>query len=844
MKKFFLSDLTIGIVLILAFVGLYFLQPAFLETLELKLYDARCTLRQASPQGNEIAIVAIDDDSINKLGRWPWPRAVIARGLDAINNCGAKVIGLNILFTEPERNQGLEEIKNLQEKLPALAGRNLKLKDAIELELSQAQVRLDNDSILLNSLQHSGRVILPMYFTMGPALGKESEPSLMLSSSTITLIENTANISVFPQIEGHSPMLPLEGFIFASPGLGHVNTLKDVDGGVRSEMPVVRSEGDFFPSYAVQLTRMYLNIPLEEVKLTVNRSLAIGRAVIPLDPSTSAMLINFNGPVGTFPYFSFYDVLNNKIDPAALKDKIVLVGHMATGIADMNTTPAGHNFPGVEVTANVISNILHQKFITRPEWAKNAELGTLIFIGLFVTFLLPRLHALAGALISLLLLAALTGGSTYFFVNNGYWLKISYSMSLLITGYLIIVSKRFLVTEKKKELVEAGAIETNKMLGLSFQGQGMLDMAFEKFRKCPVDEPMKELLYNLGLDFERKRQFNKAVAVYEHIMKADKEFKGVAERIKQLKAASDGAVFGGVAGKKASSEGTVLLEGAGAANPTLGRYQIEKELGHGAMGTVYLGKDPKINRQVAIKTLRFDDDIDEASGKAIKERFFREAESAGNLNHPNIIKIYDAGEDNGVSYIAMELLEGEDLKKYTDKANLLPLNFTLDYANKIALALDYAHQQGVIHRDIKPANIMLLKDGTLRITDFGIAHIAASTKTATGTVLGTPSYMSPEQLAGKKVDGRSDLFSYGVMFYELLCGHKPFDGDSIATLMYKIANAQHPSPKEFKPNLPDCLIAVLDKCLNKNPDMRYQRGSEIAADLQRCVETIKNSGSL
>jgi serine/threonine-protein kinase len=264
-----------------------------------------------------------------------------------------------------------------------------------------------------------------------------------------------------------------------------------------------------------------------------------------------------------------------------------------------------------------------------------------------------------------------------------------------------------------------------------------------------------------------------------------------------------------------------------------------KELGRGAMGTVYLGKDPKINRAVAIKTLRFDDDIDEASVKSVKERFFREAESAGNLNHPNIIKIYDAGDDNEVSYIAMELLEGEDLKKFTAKTSLLPVPTVLDYAVKITEALDYAHQSGVIHRDIKPGNIMLLKDGTLRITDFGIARITASSKTQTGTVLGTPSYMSPEQLSGKKVDGRSDLFSTGVMLYEFLTGEKPFEGASIAELLYKIANEKHPNAKEKNPALPDGIIAVIDKLLAKNPDERYQRGADAARDLRECLNKLQ-----
>ena len=834
MKKFLLSDLTLGIVLTALVTCSFLLQTGFFESLELKTYDLRCMLRQNTANGSEIAIVSIDDDSISKLGRWPWPRSLIAEGLNAVSAAGAKVIGLNILFTEQERNQGLVEIKNLKNFIPGIT-KNRDVIKKLDNELSAAEIRLDNDAKLLKSIQDSKNIILPMYFTVGPALGEEQP---VLSSHTLTHIEGADETTGKTVTEGHSPAVPLQEFSDFSPGIGHVNIIPDSDGVVRCEIPVIQFQGDFYPSFAIQVVRNYLNLPIENIKLVLGHSLSVGKAVIPLDRNNK-IHINYNGPVGTFPYYSFYDVLNHKIDPNALKNKIVLVGHMATGIADLNVTPLGHNFPGIEMTANIIQNILHGNFITRPAWAQKAELATLLFVGLFIALVLPRLKAFFGSLISFLLLAGIGGAGTYAFMTYGYWIKIFYPLSLLTAGYIIITSKRFLITEKKKELVEAGAIETNKMLGLSFQGQGMLDMAFEKFRKCPVDEQMKELLYNLGLDFERKRQFNKAAAAYEYIMKFDAKYKGIDERIKQLKAASEGAVFGGLGQKKGSGEGTVILEGTQqATSPTLGRYQIAKELGRGAMGTVYLGKDPKINRQVAIKTVRFDDDVDEASMKATKERFFREAESAGNLNHPNIIKIFDAGEDNEISYIAMELLEGEDLKKFTEKANLLPIRTVVEYCIKIADALDFAHAQGVIHRDIKPANIMLLKDGTLRITDFGIARITASSKTQTGTVLGTPSYMSPEQLAGKKVDGRSDLFSFGVMLYELLTGIKPFAGESIAELLFKISNDKQPNAKTINPAIPEQLAGIIDKLLEKNPDQRYQRGSEVSKDLASSLGSL------
>ena len=710
MKKHFIPELIIGTLLTVITLGAFLLQLNIFESLELKTFDWRTNLRESAAPGNEIAIVAIDNDSIAKLGRWPWPRSLIAQGLTAIHAAGAKVIGFNVLFTEPERNQGLVEIRKLKEVIPPLVTRNITAKDKIIQELSDAEIRLDNDAFLRESLRQTANVVLPMYFSIGPSLGEEE---IVLSSHTLTQLENPDDITRFHVTEGNNPAVPLDIFAAYAPAIGHVNIVPDYDGVVRSELPVIGFQGEYYPSFAAQIVRQHLNVPMEEVKLRLGHSLTIGRAVIPVD-ATGRMLISYYGPVGTFPSYSFYDVLNGKIDPAALRNKIVLVGQMVIGIADLHVTPAGHNFPGVEITATIISDILQQNFITRPEWAQKAELAVIVFTGLFVMLLLPRLKALPGAIVSLLLFAGIAGAGTYFFITSGYWIKIFYALFLLAAGYVIITSKRFLVTERKKELVEASAIETNKMLGLSFQGQGMLDMAFDKFRKCPIDEQMKELLYNLGLDLERKRQFNKAAAVYEHIRTVDPRYKGIDERIKQLKAASEGAVFGSIGAKKGAAEGTVIIEGASAAAPTLGRYEIVKELGRGAMGTVYLGKDPKINRMVAIKTVRFDDDIDEASAKQVKERFFREAESAGGLNHPNIIKIYDAGEDNEVSYIAMELLEGEDLKKYTDKQNLLPVATVLDYVSKVADGLDYAHRQGVIHRDIKPANIMLLKDGSLR----------------------------------------------------------------------------------------------------------------------------------
>jgi serine/threonine-protein kinase len=271
---------------------------------------------------------------------------------------------------------------------------------------------------------------------------------------------------------------------------------------------------------------------------------------------------------------------------------------------------------------------------------------------------------------------------------------------------------------------------------------------------------------------------------------------------------------------------------------TLGRYKVLKELGRGSMGVVYLGKDPTIQRFVAIKTMRLDEIDDRDKLQEVKARFFREAESTGRLSHPNIVTIFDAGEENDLGYIAMEMLQGTTLKQWSRKPNLLPLEKVIPILATVAEAMDYAHQQGVVHRDIKPANIMLTTEEVVKVMDFGIAKMATSSKTQTNIVLGTPTYMSPEQIAGKKVDGRSDIFSLAVVMFELLTGRPPFTADNVSALLFAIAHTPHLSVKAIRPDLPPTIKTVLDRALQKDPVHRYRRAGEFAMELRSSLEGL------
>ena len=288
----------------------------------------------------------------------------------------------------------------------------------------------------------------------------------------------------------------------------------------------------------------------------------------------------------------------------------------------------------------------------------------------------------------------------------------------------------------------------------------------------------------------------------------------------------------------ARSAGPLLPRPRSGVPTALGRYHIVKELGRGAMGVVYLGKDPTIQRFVAIKTMRLDELDNEDELKEFRDRFFREAESTGRLSHPNIVTVYDAGEQEGLAYIAMEYLEGTLLSCYCQKSTILPAKQSLQIVATVAEALDYAHGQGVVHRDVKPANIMILKQRLVKVMDFGIAKMASASKTQTSMILGTPRYMSPEQATGKDVDGRSDVFSLGIVLFELLSGERPFDAENMAALVMRIAKSPHPPLLKYRRDLPTRVQSILDRALQKEIPNRYRHAGDMAQDLRDVFQVM------
>ena len=265
----------------------------------------------------------------------------------------------------------------------------------------------------------------------------------------------------------------------------------------------------------------------------------------------------------------------------------------------------------------------------------------------------------------------------------------------------------------------------------------------------------------------------------------------------------------------------------------LGPYRIDALVGRGAMGAVYRGSDPANGRSVALKTLALAREFDGEALAEARARFSREAEAAARLQHPGIVSVFGAGEDQGLAYIAMEYIVGQHLGEFTAAGRLLPAAQVVAIGARVADALDHAHRQGVVHRDIKPANVLVdLANDVVKVADFGIARITDAARTRTGLMLGTPAFMSPEQMAGERIDGRSDLYALGVMLYQLLTGALPHASESMARLMFAIANEPAPDLRIARPDLPEALARIVAQALQKRPGQRHSDAAQLAAELR------------
>lgn len=819
------EDLLVGILVAAVFIFFSFNSFKIFEPLERITYGIQ--MRLDSPTNlveNNIAIVNIDDKSIDQLGSWPWPRHLIAEMITILKDNGAKLIALDMLYSAKEQTQGLEEVRDLRQAIINKGG--LSEEETWMLDrLKETEKKLDNDKILSQAVKESGNIILPVEGKYG---NYDTKVVLIQGSS---LDRNALGLSEmklgFNNLEPVNQLsIPFPELSENTLGLGHINfpPLERMVG--RSHLLFIDYKGHIIPSMPFRLAMNYLDKQPDQA-ITVGREIRLTKPIIPTPKGE--IFIKFRGGNHSFPNYSFVNIWKARKVPAVFSNKIVLIGYTGEGAPTVNT-PVDSRMPFSELRANIIEDLITGRYLRRPDIMPYIEGLLMLLLCLFASAFQPRLSPInrTGVTVGLLFMVLLIG--TISFATLNIWLNTVYIILSLVIIYAVHFARDLLAKQKQFGLRES--IETNRMLGLTLQSQGLFDLAFDKFRKVPLDEAMKDVVYNLGLDYERKRMTNKAVSVYEYILQKDEHFRDLKGRIPKLRKVIGSVALGGYDAKKTDR---IVVSDDTEIRPTVGRYEVLSELGQGAMGIVYRARDPKIDRLLAIKTIRFSDEFEETRLKEIKDRFYREAQISGQLSHPSIVAVYDVGEDYDLSYLVMEFLIGEDLQKYCKKENLLPLRKILYILAQTADALDYAHRHEVIHRDIKPANIMLLKKDKIKVTDFGIAKAVSDSKTKSGIVLGTPNYMSPEQINGHDLDGRSDIFSLGVVFFELLTGQLPFGGSSLANLFYRITQVKHPSPCQFNPRIPKPVEQILDKTLGKKPDQRFQNAGELAKYLRMLI---------
>ncbi|WP_455210994.1 protein kinase domain-containing protein [Kaarinaea lacus] len=769
---------------------------------------------------SQVAVVAIDQKSIDAVGAWPWTYQAVAELLDKLATTSLKTIGVVLPLAHSE---------NYLQRISTQAAGYEQAKKLLQT--------LDYDQLLMKALKRNNNVVLPIFYERASRHGNQSDVSNrdISSSSSEKLknfaVENTDSNVWFAKLPWvfASPVanidvtsVPTDPFSTHAKGLGLLSLHQSW---TISQPFAVKMGGDFAPGFLGQMATQTLGVP---ATLVAGYGINIGKVTV---QSNSAYRfqplpsINSSGALNV-PVISAIDVLNGSSAKLLKGIKAVLIGsqtHELVAYGNIPTTPAVW-------LAHSLNSLIKGEVIQQPYWSTGLQRLAIVVLAIYLMLLPVKLRGWIGFAITGLLSVLIINISIMMVLVLNFYQPLVIPALFVIFGHLLLTF-HFKINHAFKSL-RSEAANAYRELGLNLQAQGRLDQAFNYMRKCEMDTKLIECLYNLGLEFERRRQFNQAVAVYDYIARKDAEYRDIQERRVRHQTESNRDIL---TSSINSHTATLVVDHPSVARPVLGRYQVEKIIGQGAMGTVYLGVDPKISRTVAIKTLPLSDEFDSNHIEEVRRRFFREAETAGRLNHPNIVTIFDVGEEHDLAYIAMDYISGEGLDTFGHPDNLLSIDEVFHIGITVAEALDYAHQQNVVHRDIKPGNIIYdIQTSNLKVTDFGIACLTDNSRTRTGTVLGSPSYMSPEQLSGDQVDGRSDLYSLGVTLYQLFTGVLPFTADSMASLAYKIANNKPQGIRKIRPELPTCLTRVINKAIEKNPELRYQTGTAFADALRRC----------
>jgi serine/threonine-protein kinase len=773
-----------------------------LVSLEGALYDYGLGLTPDLPDPR-VTVVGIDEFSMDQQGAWPWPRSLVAELVDRISAGGARAIVLLMDLTRPEAVDGGV---SSQEKSPR-----------------------DGERRLVRAINQADNVFLPIVTNTAAASRQRG------SVFGIRLFESDRLLDIS---DLRRPQPDLAG---AASGLGHIVMQPDPDGVQRGIHLLIRDQTDVVPALAL-ISAAPVDGPANP--FLEGRRVLLDELTVDVRPD-SYWLPRFYAPRGGAQPFradSASDVLEGRTPADKFNGKIVLVGVTSPAVEPYVSTPVGPAMSAVTAVGHQISSILQRDWLRRPGWVMLLEAALGVLAILYLCLGLPRLSALAGWTITLSMIGLLIAVELAFLLSQSIWLQLVTTAVFLLGGHLVLSLEGLTAGASPAGRDRTDWHESNRMMGLAYRQQGQLELAFERLQVPPLDEELMGTLYQLGLEAERRRKNELAVSIYQHLSRRDSGYRDVAKRIDINQRAFRRPPPAEL--PRASQKPLRVDRGTGSGMPKLGRYAIEREIGRSAMGIMYLGTDQQNGMQVAVKTFPLSDEFDETELGGVRERLLREGDAAARLNHPDIARVFAAGENDGLGYIVMEYVDAPRMSEFVAEKSRLPAERLLMIGARAAEALHYAHEQGVVHRDIKPANLLYNPVSDIfKITDFGVARSSNMKRTRTGVVMGTPSFMSPEQIAGETVTGHSDLFSLGVTLYQLLTAVLPFRADTLVQQMYKISNEPHQPIGLLRLDLPSCAGEIIDRALEKSPEDRFLDGTVMAAALRRCAAEIARLGN-
>jgi eukaryotic-like serine/threonine-protein kinase len=779
-----------------------------MQGLQQSVNDFLCRVTAGEDVRPNITIVSIDDRSMKQYGKWPWHHDLIADLMAAAAGAHPKALVMDAELLEDAREDS--------------AGYT---------------------DVLAGQLTWMENVVLPYDIALATFRSDKTSNPKYLYSNSISIDNKLGMAAEDGALNVRKVFLPAEKLLQDKVTLGFDYVAPDDDRTLRHQAMVMNFEGFCYPSLPLLGAATYLGVPPDQIKLYEGKSIQLGnQRTVPIDERGEYFVKFSKGQ--PFLKYSASDVLADGFNLDILKGKLVLIGVDDPEVNESFATPVTGRTSELLVKASTMENIINDNMLSVQHGTNTLAMIILFALGGICAFILPR--------VTLLFRTIVLAGSLLVLANINYF---------MVSSFHTLPQLVFFALQIVLFMAASPLLDTNILAAASVGTVDHKKSAKTKSsRQSELEVPVRELNATSGFDASQQKTAvldanEQHPYDYQTInLESESQETGATSQSPDSDSSGDfGSSPDSSSLQQALSDSAKLLQDAnrnvthdsggimgGDELKKLGRYQVTGVLGKGAMGTVYKGIDPAINRPVALKTIRLDFVNDPAEFEELKERLYREAQAAGKLSHPNIVTIYDVGSEGSLQYIAMEYLEGQTLENLIKKKAKFSYKIIAQMITQICSALDYAHERGIVHRDIKPANVMVLADYRVKVMDFGIARIDSNSMTKTGIAMGTPNYISPEQLKGLTIDRRADLFSLGVMMYEMLLGRRPFKGENITSLIYSILHHDPQKPSEVNPQIPLLFDQIIMKALKKPPQDRYQKASDIASDLHDFVESFTN----